>query len=174
MTKYKTTRKLISCLVCALSPSPSPLSLSPVPPRFSLYIICCWNTHLTGSARANHSHDDEQWVWVRKEEENISLPDLVGSNHVNFSLFFYPHLKTCLLILERRKEREREREKKTSLWEGNNLLALICASQWGTSPRHPHPRHVPWPCTQESNWQLYRLMLQTKWATPARTIFLFF
>ena len=54
-------------------------------------------------------------------------------------LFFYPHLMTCSLILERGERREREGEKYQC--EKHQLVVSHTSPSWGQSPQ---PRHVPW------------------------------
>ena len=58
----------------------------------------------------------------------------LSSFHLTSNIFFLnPHLRTCLLILERGEERERERERNI------NWLPL---PQWRPNQQ---PRYVPWP-----------------------------
>ena len=65
--------------------------------------------------------------------------------------YFHPHLRTCLLILERREGGERERERNIDLWETHWLVAPHMCPDWGLNHWHfdwgpnPQPTHVPWP-----------------------------
>ena len=77
----------------------------------------------------------------------------------NFSLFFYPHLRACLLFLQRGEgRRERGREK-----------IDVREKSWSLNPQ---PRHVPW-----LRIELVTLSLwddaPTNWAIPARVQLLF-
>ena len=54
--------------------------------------------------------------------------------------FFYPHLRTCLLILERGEERGIDRERNIDVKEKHQLVASCMHPNQGLNPQ---PRHVP-------------------------------
>ena len=69
-----------------------------------------------------------------------------------FSLFFLNlHLRTCLLILERGKERKRRRETNLNVREKNRLAASCMHPDQGLNPQPGHKPH--W----ELNLQLFVL-----------------
>ena len=49
---------------------------------------------------------------------------------IYFFLIFNPHLRICLLILERKRQGERERERNRDVWENSNRLPSVCALTW--------------------------------------------
>ena len=71
---------------------------------------------------------------------------MVAWTVVGFWYYYYdflkPHLRTCLLILERGERWERERERNIDVREEHWLLASCMCPNWGINPQ---PRHVPWP-----------------------------
>ena len=56
-------------------------------------------------------------------------------------LFFYPHVWTCLLILERGEGRERERERDINVREKHGSVASCTCPNWGLNLQ---PWHLSW------------------------------
>ena len=61
---------------------------------------------------------------------------------MQYVIFFYPHPRTCLLILERGEGREKERERNLNVSERHRLAASQIRPDQGPNPQ---PRRVPWP-----------------------------
>lgn len=75
LREYKTARERIPCPHLAFPPSP-------VPPYFLLISFSAARHTLLQSAHAVIHVYNERWVWVGREEGNISMLDLVGSDHM--------------------------------------------------------------------------------------------
>ena len=71
--------------------------------------------------------------------------------HCSFFFFFKSSSRTCLLILQRGKERQREKGRETSIG------CLLYAPWPGTKPT---TRHVPWAGIKPMTFLVYGMMLQ--------------
>ena len=88
-------------------------------------------------------------------------------------LFFYLHLRTCLLILQRGEWREKETERNINVREKHQLVATHTCPNQGLNPQ---PRHVP---AWDPNPQLFGLQddvqpTEPHQLWPENSFFLFF
>ena len=93
----------------------------------------------------------------------------------NYFILFYPHPRTCSMVLERGKGREGERERSINMREKHQLLASCTHPNQGPNPK---PRHVPrrgikpatfWFMGQHSNQLSHTSQGQKNYFTPIKT-----
>ena len=65
-------------------------------------------------------------------------------------LYFYRHLRTCLLILERGEGRMRETERNINIREKRRWDTSRMSPNWRLNPQ---PRHVPYPGIKRVTFQ---------------------
>ena len=82
-------------------------------------------------------------------------------------LFIYPHLKTCLLILERGEGTEKEKKTNIDAREKHQLVAS-CMHPW--QGLNLQPRHMSWLGIELATFHFTR-RCPSNWATPARAHF---
>ena len=81
-----------------------------------------------------------------------------------YSFCFNPHLRKCLLILERGEGRKRERERNTDVREKHRRVAIHTHPDRGPNLQ---PKHVPWPEIAPMTFQ-FKGWCSNQWTTPAR------